>query len=199
MDCSPLVFPVRGISQAGIRSGLPFPSPGDLPEPGIERVSPTFAGTLFTTEPPEKPLLLRELASFFGCGPFSESLLHLLQYCFCFLFWLFACRAWDLGFLTRNQTINPCTGSQSLNYWIARNVPRQLVFFFKEKNSVSLSVGKNTGVGCRSLLRGLFPTQGSNTDLPHSRRIFFLPAEPPGKPFNGTTFRLSKGAFEFRE
>ena len=114
-------------------SGLPFPSPGDLPEPGIERVSPTFAGTLFTTEPPEKPLLLRELASFFGCGPFSESLLHLLQYCFCFLFWLFACRAWDLGFLTRNQTINPCTGSQSLNYWIARNVPRQLVFFLKRR------------------------------------------------------------------
>ena len=36
-------------------SGLPFPSPGDLPEPGIEPVSPALAGGFFTTEPPEKP------------------------------------------------------------------------------------------------------------------------------------------------
>ena len=32
-------------------NGLPFPSPGDLPDPGIEPVSPTLAGRLFTTEP----------------------------------------------------------------------------------------------------------------------------------------------------
>ena len=32
-------------------SGLPFPSPGDLPEPGIESVSPALAGRFFTTEP----------------------------------------------------------------------------------------------------------------------------------------------------
>ena len=31
-------------------SGLPFPSPGDLPDPGIEPESPTFAGEFFTTE-----------------------------------------------------------------------------------------------------------------------------------------------------
>ena len=33
-------------------SGLPFPSPGDLPEPGIEPASPALAGRFFTTEPP---------------------------------------------------------------------------------------------------------------------------------------------------
>ena len=33
-------------------SGLPFPSPGDLPDPGIEPASPTLAGGLFITEPP---------------------------------------------------------------------------------------------------------------------------------------------------
>ena len=38
------------------QSGLPFPSPGDLPDPGIESASPTMAGGLFTTELPEKPL-----------------------------------------------------------------------------------------------------------------------------------------------
>ena len=37
------------------QSGLPFPSPGDLPDPGIKPESPAFpamAGGLFTTEPP---------------------------------------------------------------------------------------------------------------------------------------------------
>ena len=36
-------------------SGLPFPSPGDLPNPGIKPMSPEFAGRFFTTEPPGKP------------------------------------------------------------------------------------------------------------------------------------------------
>ena len=36
-------------------SGLPFPSPGDLPNPGIEPTSPALAGRLFTTELPGKP------------------------------------------------------------------------------------------------------------------------------------------------
>ena len=36
-------------------SGLPFPSPGDLPIPGIKPTSPALAGRLFTTEPPRKP------------------------------------------------------------------------------------------------------------------------------------------------
>ena len=38
-------------------SGLPFPSPGYLPNPGIEPaspVSPALAGRFFTTEPPGK-------------------------------------------------------------------------------------------------------------------------------------------------
>ena len=32
-------------------NGLPFPSPGDLPDPGIEFASPALAGGFFTTEP----------------------------------------------------------------------------------------------------------------------------------------------------
>ena len=35
--------------------GLPFPSPGDLSDSGIEPASPALAGGFFTTEPPEKP------------------------------------------------------------------------------------------------------------------------------------------------
>ena len=37
-------------------SGLPFPPPGDLPEPGIKPSSPALAGRFFTTEPPRKPI-----------------------------------------------------------------------------------------------------------------------------------------------
>ena len=40
------------------RSGLPFLSPGDLPDPGIEPASPALEGGFFTTEPPGKPSYL---------------------------------------------------------------------------------------------------------------------------------------------
>ena len=36
-------------------SGLPFPSPENLPDPGIEHASPALAGRVFTTEPPGRP------------------------------------------------------------------------------------------------------------------------------------------------
>ena len=36
--------------------GFPFPSPEDLPNPGIEPGSPALAGGFFTTEPPGKLL-----------------------------------------------------------------------------------------------------------------------------------------------
>ena len=47
-----------GFSRQEYRSGLPCPPPGDLPDPGIELVSPVSpasAGRLFITEPPGKP------------------------------------------------------------------------------------------------------------------------------------------------
>ena len=35
------------------------------------------------------------------------------------------------------------------------------------------SPGRNTGVGCHALLRGIFPTQGSNPGLLHCRQILY--------------------------
>ena len=35
------------------------------------------------------------------------------------------------------------------------------------------SPGKNTGAGCHALLQRIFPTQGSNPGLPHSRWILY--------------------------
>ena len=34
---------------------LPFPSPGNLPDPGIEPTCPALGGRFFIAEPPEKP------------------------------------------------------------------------------------------------------------------------------------------------
>ena len=39
-------------------SGLPFPSPGDLPNPGIKPRSPTLKADALTSEPPGKPTKL---------------------------------------------------------------------------------------------------------------------------------------------
>ena len=44
-----------GFSRQEYWSGLPFPSPGDLPDPGIKPESPSLAGRFFTIEPPGKP------------------------------------------------------------------------------------------------------------------------------------------------
>ena len=46
-----------GFSRQEYWSGLPFPSPGDLPDSGIKPVSPALAGGFFTTEPPGEPLI----------------------------------------------------------------------------------------------------------------------------------------------
>ena len=60
----------------------------------------------------------------FLCEPFLKSLLNLLQYCFCFMFWFFwPWDMWDLSSLTRDQTHTPCIRRQSLNHWTAREVP----------------------------------------------------------------------------
>ena len=43
-----------GFSRQEYWSGLPFPSPGNILDPGIETMSHTLAGGFFTAEPPEK-------------------------------------------------------------------------------------------------------------------------------------------------
>ena len=42
-----------GFPRQEYQSGLPFPPPGDPPNPGIE---PALAGRFFTTEPSGKPI-----------------------------------------------------------------------------------------------------------------------------------------------
>ena len=59
MDCSPPGSSVHEeFSRQEFWSGVPFPPPGDLPDPGVEPgslVSSSLAGGSFTTEPSGKP------------------------------------------------------------------------------------------------------------------------------------------------
>ena len=55
--------PSMGFSRQESWSGLPFPSPGCLPDPGIKPGSPALQADALTSEPPGKPLLLEKCKS----------------------------------------------------------------------------------------------------------------------------------------
>ena len=50
--------PSMGFSRQECWSGLPFPSPGDLPDPGIKPGSPSLQAEALLSEPPGKSILL---------------------------------------------------------------------------------------------------------------------------------------------
>ena len=52
-----------GFSRQEYWSGLPFPSPGGFPHPGIQPKSPALAGGFLTTKPPGKPIALSMVLS----------------------------------------------------------------------------------------------------------------------------------------
>ena len=56
MDHSLLGSSVHGILQARILEWVAIPSPGDLPDPGIEPGSPALQGDSLTSDPREKPI-----------------------------------------------------------------------------------------------------------------------------------------------
>ena len=93
------------------RHWLPFLSPGDLPDPGMEARSPALQADSLPSEPPGKPLAAAAAKSLQSC--------------------LTLCDPMDY----------------------------------------SHSLGKNTRVGCHSLLRGIFSTRGLNQGLLHYRQI----------------------------
>ena len=56
MDCTRHAPPSMEFSRQEYWSGLPFPPPGDLPNPGMEPTSLVLAGRFFTTAPPGKSI-----------------------------------------------------------------------------------------------------------------------------------------------
>ena len=103
--CNPMVCSLTGFSlsmgfsRQDCCSGLPFPSPGVLPDPGIEPRSPAMQTDSLPSEPPGKP--------YERWKPIEKSFSF-----FCFLFFFFqlihkACR------ISSPNRSNPAPGSQS--------------------------------------------------------------------------------------
>ena len=64
-----------GFSRQEYCSGLPFPPPGDLPDPEIKPVSlvsPALAGGFFTTEPPGKAHSKEQISHNLGYLPLRD-------------------------------------------------------------------------------------------------------------------------------
>ena len=64
MDCSSPGSSVHGILRQEYWSGLPFHSPGDLPNPGFESGSPVLQADSLPSEPQGKPLGLDRVSAF---------------------------------------------------------------------------------------------------------------------------------------
>ena len=62
------------------------------------------------------------------------------------------------------------------------------------------SPGQKTGVSSLSLPQGLFPTQGSNPDLPHCRRILYqLTLKGSPRILEWVAYRFSSGSSQPRD
>ena len=81
MDCWPPGSSVYGFPRLEYWSALPFPSPGDLPNPGIELRFPTLQVASWPSEPPGKPKNTRvgSLSLLQWIFPIQESNLGLLH------------------------------------------------------------------------------------------------------------------------
>ena len=62
MDCSLPGSSVHGFPRQEYWSGLPFSSPEDLPDPGIEPTSPSPEADCLPSEPPGKLTFMKEVA-----------------------------------------------------------------------------------------------------------------------------------------
>ena len=64
--------PSMGFSRQECWSGLPFPSPGDLPDPGNKPGSPALWAGALPSEPPGKPILTKEARIYNGAKTASS-------------------------------------------------------------------------------------------------------------------------------
>ena len=79
------------------------------------------------------------------------------------------------GFRSCDRKLSPPTDSKSL--WLPALLESESCSVVSDSlqppYSPWNSPGQNTGVGSRSLLQGIFPTQGLNPGLPHCRQILY--------------------------
>ena len=162
-------------------SGLPFPSPGDLPDPGIEPASRVSGG--FSTPEPAGKLSISFLkyASTWipntsGPGISHKGLWSKLN-------------TMQKLILRMDRVENLIFQSDVDSYRFCCCCVVQLCPTLCDPMNCSPpgssvhgdSPGKNTRAGCHAFLQGIFPTQGLNPGLPHCRRILYQ-LSYPGSP-----------------
>ena len=65
--------------------------------------------------------------------------------------------------------VSCCCTAKLISYeWVSESLS-----VMSDSASAWTSPGQNIGVGSRSLLQGIFPTQGSNPGLPHCRHLLY--------------------------
>ena len=116
-----------GFSRQEYWSGLPFPSPGDLPNPGIEPGSPALQTDALPSEPKCSYILYQlllfscsvvsALCNFMGCSPPASTAL-----------WIFQARILEWVAISfpegpsqpRDQTRVSCIGRRILYHWATK-------------------------------------------------------------------------------
>ena len=71
----------KGFSRHKYWSGLPFPSPGDHPNPGIEPGSPTLEADALTSEPPGKTSMIYERYTVYCLSPSEHAITAEIHKC----------------------------------------------------------------------------------------------------------------------
>ena len=175
--------PSVGFSRQEYWSGVPFPSPGDLPNPGIEPGSPTLQADSLLSQPPGK-LCWEETVKgqdqkqedhCKGCWNNSgercwwltagkEQQEHWEE-------WKTGCGVWE------KEHYPGCHLSLWSKQWCAWSLSYVWLCYPIDSSPPGSSVhedspGKNTGVHCQALLQGIFQTQELNWGLLNCRQFF---------------------------
>ena len=102
-----------GFSRQEYWSGLSFPAPGDLPDPGLETASPALQANSLLTEPPGKPYIY-VYSLWFGLPSFMSLFIHwsinIQPHSCLYCEELFKCHHWDEAVLAldhRSQHLPP--------------------------------------------------------------------------------------------
>ena len=135
MDCNPPGSSVHGIFQAESWSGLPFPPPRDLPNPGIKPAFPALQANSLLLNHQGRPFYTVVIAK--ACP------LQLPLFFFFFFFWVMF-----LFILSRN--LNQDEDLKTILYGIFIQSPRLSLKL--RRHSASLSKSKSSTFGLASLI-----------------------------------------------
>ena len=145
-------FLSMGLFRQEYWSGLPFPPPEDLPNPGIEPASPALAHGFFITEPPAKQIDRYEIYMKWKGKLLSRVWLFVTPWIVHGV--LQARKLEGVAFFFSRASSQPRDGTRSPTLW--------------EDSLPAKPQGKpkNTGVGSLSLLQGIFPDSGIELGSP---------------------------------